>query len=231
MTSPLCAVKIDRCAVDDALNDALGRHVTSQIDFTPVMPITAGWGRTWVDMLLLFTAQLFRPGSMLHHPIAGLPFVDSLVRGLLIAADHSHHDAVTGERHVVAPRTIRAAVEIIEAEAHLPLTVSSIAARSHASVRSLQQGFRRHMGISPMAYLREVRLRRAHHTLLEADPSTVTVASVAYRWGFTNLGRFAAAHADRYGELPATVLRRRIFQRAAWSSRATTQPFRARGSA
>lgn len=72
-----------------------------------------------------------------------------------------------------------------------PLTVSSIASRSFVSVRSLQQGFRRHLGTSPMAYLRAVRLRRAHQTLLESDPSTVSVAAVAYRWGFSNLGRFA----------------------------------------
>jgi transcriptional regulator GlxA family with amidase domain len=87
------------------------------------------------------------------------------------------------------------------------LTLSSIAARSHASVRSLQQGFQRHLETSPTAYLREVRLRRAHQTLLESNPSTVTVASVAYRWGFTNLGRFARAHAKRYGEAPSVTLR------------------------
>jgi transcriptional regulator GlxA family with amidase domain len=75
-------------------------------------------------------------------------------------------------------------------------------------VRSLQQGFKRHLGMSPMSYLREVWLRRAHQTLLTADPSVVTVASVAYDWGFTNLGRFAAAHAARYSEPPAKTLRR-----------------------
>jgi transcriptional regulator GlxA family with amidase domain len=51
-------------------------------------------------------------------------------------------------------------------------------------------------------------LRRAHQALLESDPSTATVASVAYRWGFTNLGRFAAAHAARYREPPVKTLRR-----------------------
>lgn len=62
--------------------------------------------------------------------------------------------------------------------------------------------------MSPMSYLREVRLRRAHQTLLASDPSVVTVASVAFDWGFTNLGRFAAAHAGRYNEQPAKTLRR-----------------------
>src|SRR4029077_2536294 len=94
-----------------------------------------------------------------------------------------------------------------------PLTVSSIAARCHVSVRSLQQDFRRYLGTSPMAYLREVRLRRAHQSVLESAPWATSVASVAYRWGFTNLGRFAAAHAARYDEPPATTLRRRTFLR------------------
>ena len=141
--------------------------------------------------------------------MVGLPFVDSLVRGLLLAAD-PYRSVVTGDTQVVSPRAIRAAVEIIEEEAHLPLTVSSIAGRCHVSVRSLQQDFWRYVEMSPMAFLRGVRLRRAHQSLLESDPSTTSVASVAYKWGFTNLGRFAAAHTACYDEPPAATLRRRV---------------------
>jgi transcriptional regulator GlxA family with amidase domain len=95
------------------------------------------------------------------------------------------------------------------------LTVAALAARSHVSVRSLQQGFRAHVGTTPTAYLREVRLRRAHRDLLAADPSTVTVASVAYRWGFSNLGRFAAAYTARYQEPPSKTLHGKTFRRSA----------------
>jgi len=212
--SRLLGVKIDRCVVEDALSDALGRQLTSQIDFTSCVSIEAGAARSWINMLSLFAEQLFRPGSLLNHPLAGWPFVDSLVHGLLLAADNPYRRAIAGETHVVSPRAVRAAVEIIEEEAHLPLTVSSIAARCHVSARTLQQGFRRCMGASPMAYLREVRLRRAHQSLLESDPSVTSVASVAYHWGFTNLGRFAAAHTARYAEPPAKTLRRGAFRRS-----------------
>jgi len=156
--------------------------------------------------------QVFRPDGVLNQPMVGLPFVDSLIRGLLLAADNPYRSAVTGETQSASPPAIRAAVEIIEEEAHLPLTASSIAKRCHVSVRMLQQGFRRYMGVSPMAYLREVRLRRAHQSLLESDPSVTSVASVAYRWGYTNLGRFACAHIARYDEPPAATLRRRTFR-------------------
>ena len=158
-------------------------------------------------MLGILTEQLFRPESVLARPLVGLPFVDSLARGLLFAADHPHRDAVVAEKKPVASRTVRAAIDVIEAEAHLPLTTSTLAARCYV-IRSRQQGFRRDLGMSPMAYLRVVRLRRAHQELRRSDPSSTTVAAVAHRWGFTNFGRFAAAHAARYGETPMATLRR-----------------------
>jgi AraC-like DNA-binding protein len=161
-------------------------------------------------MVLHFKDQVFRPDSLLNQPLVGLPFADSLVRGFLLSAEHSHRRALATQERQAAPQVIRMAVDIIEEDAHLPLTVSSIAVRCHASVRSLQQGFKRHLDTTPMAYLRDVRLRRAHHRLSELDPSTTTVSSIAYDWGFTNLGRFAAAYAARYGELPAVTLRRTL---------------------
>lgn len=211
--SRFISFKLDRSAVDDALSDALGWQVMSQPDFSPVMSTDSAATRSWINMVALFKDQAFRADSVLNQPLVGLPFVDSLVRGFLLAADHPHRDALAKDVRLFAPRAIRSAIEIIEEEAHLPLTLSSLATRTHISVRTLQQGFQRHLDTSPMAYLREVRLRRAHQALLRSDPSQVTVASVAYRWGFTNLGRFAAAHSARYRESPTETLRRRAFHR------------------
>jgi transcriptional regulator GlxA family with amidase domain len=166
--------------------------------------------RSWITMVSLFTEQLFRPRSVLHQPMVGLPFADSVVRGLLLAADHSYRAILEGEATAPAPRAIRAAIDVIEAEAQRPLTVSALAARSYVSVRSLQQGFGAHVGTTPMAYLRAVRLRRARQDLLDSDSSIDTVASIAFRWGFSNLGRFAAVYAARYSEYPAVTLRRSV---------------------
>jgi AraC-like DNA-binding protein len=200
--------KMNRHAVEDALSDALGRQLRSQPDFAPLLPIHTAAAQSWLNMLVLFAEQFCRPHGLVHQPLVGMPFVDSLVRGFLVAAEHSHRNTLLGQDRRTTPRAIRTAIDVIEAEAQLPLTLSSIAARSQMSVRALQHGFKRHLGMSPMSYLREVRLRRAHQTLIESDPSVVTVASVAYDWGFTNLGRFAAAHAERYREPPAKTLRR-----------------------
>jgi AraC-binding-like domain len=79
--SNIISFKIDRCAVEDVLSDALGRQVTSGFEFTPFMPMTAAATHGWMSMLLLFREQLFRQGSVLRQPMVGLPFADSLVRG------------------------------------------------------------------------------------------------------------------------------------------------------
>jgi len=206
--SRMICLKVHRSAVHDALADALGREVTSRVDFTPILPAAAAETQSWINMLLLFKEQIFQPDSVLNQPLVGMPFVDSLVRGFLLAADHSQRSVLTRDGHPPAPRAIRAAIDLIEEQAHLPLTLTTIARRCHMSVRSLQQGFRCHLNTTPTEYLRQVRLRRAHESLIEADPSTASVSSIAYQWGFTNLGRFAAMHSARYGVTPAVTLRR-----------------------
>src|SRR5262245_20745222 len=110
------------------------------------MPATAAPARSWMNMLRLLYEQSSRPDSLLHEPMVGLPFVDSLVRGLLYAVDHPFLGTITGRGPKAPPRAIRAAIDIIEHEAHLPTTVSHLAARTHVSVRSLQQGFQNHLG-------------------------------------------------------------------------------------
>src|SRR5882762_10230776 len=97
-------------------------------------------------------------------------------------------------------------MDIIEGGPHLPLTISTLARQCHVSVRTLEEGFQRHLGMSQMAYVRVVRLRRAHRDLRSADPSHSTVAAIAHRWGFTHLGRFATAHKTTYGATPLQAL-------------------------
>ena len=110
-TKMLC-VRIDVRAVDEAFCDALGRPVKSHIDFAPLMPTASMATRSWIGMPLLFRDQIFRPNSLLNHPLAGLPFADSLVRGFLFAADHSYRRGLMNSDAVAAPRSVRMAVEI-----------------------------------------------------------------------------------------------------------------------
>jgi AraC-like DNA-binding protein len=105
------------------------------------------------------------------------------------------------------PGSIQRAVAYIESSAADSIGLADIAAAARVSPRALQYGFRRHLDTTPMAYVRRVRLSQARASLLSADDAT-TVAEVAGRWGFYNLGRFAADYRTAYGERPRETLRR-----------------------
>ena len=58
-----------------------------------------------------------------------------------------------------------------------------------------------------MAFVKDVRLRRAREMLNDAEPGA-TVTAVAYRCGYQNHGYFAREYRARFGESPSTTLAR-----------------------
>ena len=73
-------------------------------------------------------------------------------------------------------------------------------------MRRLQEGFREHIGVTPLEHLRNVRLDRVH-AQLTGDGPPAAVTDIAYRWGFTHPGRFAADYRRRFGIGPAASRR------------------------
>lgn len=80
-----------------------------------------------------------------------------------------------------------------------------LATEAGISLRAFQNAFRTATGTSPMAYVRAVRLERAHGEL-RLGPPGATVSQIARRWGFVHLGRFACAYEQCYGQLPSVTL-------------------------
>jgi transcriptional regulator GlxA family with amidase domain len=89
-----------------------------------------------------------------------------------------------------------------------PWTTVRLATEVHLSPRALQAGFRRDLATPPMAYLREVRLRRAHEALSAPERDATTVRAVAAGVGMLHPSRFAAAYREAFGEMPSDTLNR-----------------------
>ena len=102
---------------------------------------------------------------------------------------------------------LRRAVQYVKQFAHRPIGISDIAAAAGVGPRALQLAFRRYADTTPWAYVRSVRLERAHQDLQLADPRRDTVLAIALRWGFSNRSRFSAEYRAVYGETPAATLR------------------------
>ena len=83
-----------------------------------------------------------------------------------------------------------------------PLRLDEIAAHCGVTPRALQLGFRKAFDMSPMRYLREVRLDEAHYRLSRRR-NRERVTDVALACGFLHLGRFAQHYRARFGRCPS----------------------------
>ncbi|WP_018334326.1 helix-turn-helix domain-containing protein [Actinomycetospora chiangmaiensis] len=108
--------------------------------------------------------------------------------------------------HPPRPATLRRAIAFIESNPGRAVTVADVAAAAFVTPRAVQLAFRRHLDTTPMRYLQTVRLERAHHDLIAADPRRTTVSEIATRWGFGSLSRFAAAYRAMHGVPPSHTL-------------------------
>ncbi|MFJ5550315.1 helix-turn-helix transcriptional regulator [Streptomyces sp. NPDC093225] len=106
-------------------------------------------------------------------------------------------DPLAADTRDAGPETLRRAKAFNEGNARHEITLAHVAAAACVTPRAVQYAFRRHLGTTPLEYARRVRLDHAHVELKEADT----------RWGFTHMGRFAAAHRRAYGVPPSTTLR------------------------
>jgi AraC-like DNA-binding protein len=161
--------------------------------------------KNWLELVRWVARDLSCPDGLTASALARARIGELLVTGLVAAQQAGPEPAV--ERPVSAG-PIRRAVEYIDAYPERPLTVVEIAEIAGVGVRTLQAGFRKHLGMSPTAYLRSVRLDRVHECLTAPEASDETVTDVALRWGFGHLPRFAAAYRQRFGTSPSDTLAR-----------------------
>jgi len=205
--SQLCLM-VSRDEVESELERLLGRSLPTPLTFDFHMPSTGPVRGLWRSALDLIRTELAAPSGLAKHPSVAAHIQGLLLDGLLLGHEHNY-SALLGRRAAPArPTAIARAVEMIQSRSGDPWTVSGLAAEVHLSIRALQEGFARDVGMSPMTYLRHARLHRAHAELRAADPALTTVRVVATRLGFLHLSRFAATYKATFGERPSETLAR-----------------------
>lgn len=203
-------VRIERHALERHLEELLGRPVLAPIRFRASMDLRPAAASSWVRAVRLLVDDLEQPTGLASGWPAANPWAPFLMTGLLLAQPHNYTEQLT-ERHRRAhrPSAVKRAIDLIERHPEGELSLDRLALEAGVSPRSLQRHFRDHVGVGPREYVQQVRLSRAHDDLRAALPgSGVTVADVAFRWGFGHVPRFAGAYQKRYGIPPSATLRR-----------------------
>ena len=101
-------------------------------------------------------------------------------------------------------------LELINDAGAWAMSVPELARVIGVSQRTLLTAFREQLGITPQNFLVAHRLHLARRMLMKCATDRTTVAAVAVKFGFFDLGRFAARYLMMFGENPSATLSRRV---------------------
>jgi AraC family ethanolamine operon transcriptional activator len=151
-----------------------------------------------------------RVSAALQAELLGPEAMRNLQAELLHLAAHVRSWGVRMETRPEAFSRRRAAVRRVEEylDAHqreLP-SMAELCAIAGVSERTLEYAFHEEVGLAPARYLRRRRLNQVRRELQASDPDGLRVTDVAMRWGFWQLGRFAAEYRALFGERPSETL-------------------------
>jgi len=127
--------------------------------------------------------------------------VDAFVFGLTSGLPPKSVRSYTGARLVSESE------DYIDAAAGRPVHISELCGALNVSRRSLHRAFADTLGIGPVAYLRSRRLSAIRLALTRCDPAAISIADLAFEYGFPEAGRFAAYYRAHFGETPSETLR------------------------
>jgi AraC-like DNA-binding protein len=144
--------------------------------------------------------------DLLAHPEVARALEQELVCAMVrcLVAD----PATEVERNLARrPSVMRRLERFLEQNENQALYIPEICAAINVTDRTLRSHCAEHLGMSPHRYLWLRRMNLARRALAASAPPR-TVTDIATEFGFYELGRFAVAYRQLFGELPSVSLRR-----------------------
>lgn len=198
-------LKIDRKAVTDRWMVHRGAVEGRWPLFEQTLDLTSSMGWRVKNLMLLLFEDLKKSIKddqwTLHDETISTAIVDSLLANFVAEGS----TRLGGDRHQVLPHHIKLCTQYAEKNLQSELTMAKFAAVAGRSERSVFDGFRRFTQKTPMQYVLDMRLDKAHQLLQQ---SGLSVSDVARLVGCRHLGRFAGHYADRFGETPSQTIAR-----------------------
>jgi AraC family ethanolamine operon transcriptional activator len=166
------------------------------------------WGKRLVDTAAR-QPDLFS-GRENEQAGAQVDLLENLLAVLKVASDI---EPTRGEQKQTAYSAIVTAAESLALSHTLDrLYVTDLCKAAAVSERTLEYAFKKVMGMTPLAYLTQIRLHRVRQALLEKTRGSTTVSAEAFKWGFWHFGEFSRAYKLCFGELPSDTLQRSPLQ-------------------
>lgn len=185
----------------EAMAQTLEHTTLAQLPTTPSVALVTAAQLTQIKCLLNSAMDIAPDGPTTLHPNALNAWAQTLAEGVLACLVEPLRTASTPLSARSHQRLVDRAREHILAHPDQPVTIPELCLAIGASRRALQYAFEDVTQLSPVQYLRTMRLNRVRLELRHR-PET-PIADIASRWGFWHLSRFAADYKRLFGERPS----------------------------
>ena len=135
-------------------------------------------------------------------PGVEVTFAEYMISLLLQIQPHNYSSRLADQAGQIPLHYVRKARDYIHGHVSEHISMATLAQVSGVSARSLQAGFSRCFGQTPMEYVREQRLRCVHEELLGSGPE-IRITDVFMKFGIYDFGRYARFYKERFGSLPS----------------------------
>lgn len=211
LTEPNCAriqLSLNGTAISKQLAALLGDEPTRPINFTPAMDLDEGCGGSLWRHIWMAVTDLEQPDSVLRDRATASAFENFITTALLLSHPHNYSEALERLDRSMAPRDVRRAIDFMRSHLDASISLTDVVAASGVPGRTLVKHFQDWKGVSPMRYLRNLRLAQVREALLSADADQ-SITVIAMRLGFTHMGRFSVEYRRRFGESASETLKKR----------------------
>lgn len=196
-------IVIPRAAMAEALFTLSGNPNREVLRFDPTVSLGLGSGAALQRMIRFVAEEVNHDAHAFSSPLVAARFVDSLLLSMLLGQPNNFSSMLQHEPLGAGPRHVREAADYLAAHAGEPIRIQHLTKLTGVSARTLQAGFIKRYGRSPMEFLRDRRLELARAKL--TMPSSASVKQIAHECGFAHLGRFSAEYRARFDETPSAT--------------------------
>ena len=181
-------------------------------NINPVESIPAHINKRMLATLFVGTEHIsqMEDGINVHH--IWRYFEDNMLNACLQALIHGSENGDRHYDHRVHRHIVTCVRDMTLSNQTEPWTIGELCAVLKISRRTLNHAFKQVLGITPVSYMRNVRLHKIRAELQSYPDRILSIANVASKWGFWHMSLFSRYYRELFGECPSDTLDRARLQ-------------------
>ncbi|WP_171263373.1 AraC family transcriptional regulator [Acinetobacter sp. ANC 4648] len=198
-------IAIPKEKLEYVLKGLIGQDLNREIVFDPKMHIDTVQVSQWWQQIRFFLDDINLSGANhLHYFYQEMESL--LIKKLLFIQPHNYSEQLKNNSGHNLPRELQFALQFIQQNSKLPIGLQDICDFSHSSATKLNLLFNKHFQISPIQYLKQIRLKNVFNELIHNPQNNI--AEIAIEHGFNHLGHFSRDYKLLFNEKPSQTIKR-----------------------